>query len=91
VDWNLPDVRPLGPDLLVFFGVRRRRCWCTVDVATEKARPVLVIRVTNLRRAQQGPLLAPESRQFSPSVLPVFFVTLTRSEIRWPTTQMIPV
>jgi hypothetical protein len=25
VDWSLPGVRPLGPDVAVFFGVKRKR------------------------------------------------------------------
>ena len=47
VDWNLPGVRPLGPDLAVFFGVRRRHNWSTLDVAAEGARPALVVEVTS--------------------------------------------
>src|SRR5437016_1022198 len=31
VDWNIPRVRPLGPDVAVFFGVRRRILWSTFD------------------------------------------------------------
>jgi colicin import membrane protein len=47
VDWNIPGVRPLGPDLAVFFGVRRRIDWATFDVAAEGARPALVIEITS--------------------------------------------
>ncbi len=47
VDWNLPEVQPLGPDLAVFRGVRRHRDWATFDVAAEGARPVLVVEVTS--------------------------------------------
>ena len=47
VDWNIPGVRPLGPDLAVFFGVRRQVRWSTFDVAKEGARPALVIEVTS--------------------------------------------
>jgi colicin import membrane protein len=47
VDWNLPDVRPLGPDIAVFFGVSRRRDWATLDVAAEGVRPALVVEVTS--------------------------------------------
>jgi colicin import membrane protein len=47
VDWNIPGVRPLGPDVAVFFGVRRHTCWSTFDVSEEKARPALVIEVTS--------------------------------------------
>jgi colicin import membrane protein len=47
VDWNLPGVRPLGPDIAVFFGVRRYEEWDTFDVAGERARPALVVEVTS--------------------------------------------
>ncbi len=47
VDWNIPGVRPLGPDLAVFFGVSRHVDWSTFNVAKEKARPALVIEVTS--------------------------------------------
>src|SRR5262249_31727965 len=47
VDWNLPGIRPLGPDVAVFFGVRRHIDWATFDVAAERARPALVIEVTS--------------------------------------------
>jgi colicin import membrane protein len=48
VDWNLPGVRPLGPDVAVFFGVKRRRDWATLDVAAEGVRPKLVVEVTSI-------------------------------------------
>jgi colicin import membrane protein len=47
VDWNLPGVRPLGPDLAMFFGVKRRKVWATLNVASEGARPALVVEVTS--------------------------------------------
>jgi Uma2 family endonuclease len=47
VDWNLPGVRPLGPDVAVFFGIKKRRDWATLDVAAERARPALVVEVTS--------------------------------------------
>jgi Uma2 family endonuclease len=47
IDWNIPGVRPLGPDLAVFFGVRRRSLWSTFYVGKERARPALVIEITS--------------------------------------------
>jgi colicin import membrane protein len=47
VDWNIPGVRPLGPDFAVFFGVRRHIDWSTFDVAEEGARPGLVTEITS--------------------------------------------
>ena len=47
VDWNIPGVRPLGPDVAVFRGVRRHIDWATFDVAAEGARPLMVVEVTS--------------------------------------------
>jgi Uma2 family endonuclease len=47
VDWNLPGVKPLRPDISLFFGVKGRISSSSIfDVAKEGARPVLVIEVT---------------------------------------------
>jgi colicin import membrane protein len=57
VDWNLSGVRPLGPDVAVFFGVKRRRDWSTFNLAAEGARPALVVEVTSpdTRKNDVGP------------------------------------
>jgi Uma2 family endonuclease len=47
IDWGVPGVRPLGPDIAVFFGVRRERSWNTFSVAEEGARPALAIEITS--------------------------------------------
>jgi Uma2 family endonuclease len=47
VDWNLTDVRPLGPDIAAFSNLRRHRPWRTLDVAAEGVRPLLVVEVTS--------------------------------------------
>ncbi len=47
VDFNLRGVKPLCPDLAVFFGVRRRIAWSRFNVAEEGARPMLVVEVTS--------------------------------------------
>jgi colicin import membrane protein len=47
VDWNLPGIRPLCPDLAVFLGVKVRRDWTIFDVEAEHAEPALVIEVTS--------------------------------------------
>jgi len=47
VDWNLPGVKPLRPDISLFFGVQGRINSSSIfNVAKEGARPVLVIEVT---------------------------------------------
>jgi hypothetical protein len=47
VDFNIPGVKPLCPDLAVFLGVRRRTTWASFNVAGEGARPAMVIEVTS--------------------------------------------
>jgi Uma2 family endonuclease len=47
VDFNLPGVKHLVPDLALFFGVRRQRAWSIFDVAAEGARPAMVVEVTS--------------------------------------------
>ena len=47
VDFHIRGVKPLCPDLAVFFGVRRRIAWSSFDVAAEGARPALVAEVTS--------------------------------------------
>jgi Uma2 family endonuclease len=43
----VPELRPVGPDVAVFLGVRQVRDWGTFDAVQEGARPVLVIEVTS--------------------------------------------
>ena len=50
VDWNLPGVRPLGPDIAVFADVELHRDWATLDVAADRAADRLLPRS---RRAVQ--------------------------------------
>jgi colicin import membrane protein len=47
VDWNLPGIRPLGPDVAVFFDVKKRKLWATLNVAAERVKPALVAEVTS--------------------------------------------
>ncbi len=47
VDWNIPGVRPLGPDIAVFSVVKRRRPWVTLDVKADGAKPAMVVEVTS--------------------------------------------
>jgi Uma2 family endonuclease len=59
VDWNLPGIRPVCPDTVVFTGVKRRINWSIFDVAVEGAQPQLVIEVTIpwTRQLDLGPKL----------------------------------
>jgi Putative restriction endonuclease len=47
VAWDVPDLKPHGPDLAVIFGVRQPKNWSTFDVAEERVRPALIIEVTS--------------------------------------------
>jgi hypothetical protein len=48
VDLDIPSVRPLGPDVSVFFHVRDpERRWGTFEVAAEGVRPVLLVEITS--------------------------------------------
>ncbi len=47
VDYNIPGVRPLGPDISVFLGVPRDFDRGTLYLAEDAAAPVLVIEVTS--------------------------------------------
>jgi colicin import membrane protein len=43
----VPELQPVGPDIVVFIGVHERRNWGTFDAAQEGATPVLVIEVVS--------------------------------------------
>jgi len=47
VAWDVPDLRPHGPDVMVIPGLRERRDWSTFEVAEEGVRPVLIIEITS--------------------------------------------
>ncbi|WP_028460153.1 Uma2 family endonuclease [Chloroflexus sp. Y-396-1] len=47
VAWDVPDLRPHGPDVMVIPGLRERRNWSTFDVAEEGVRPALIIEITS--------------------------------------------
>ena len=47
VAWDVPELRPNGPDIAVIFGVREQRNWSTFDVAEEGVRPALIVEVTS--------------------------------------------
>lgn len=47
VAWDVPGLKPHGPDLAVILGVRERKNWSTFDVAQEGVRPVLLVEVTS--------------------------------------------
>jgi len=47
IAWDVPDLKPHGPDIMVIFGVRERKNWSTFHVADEGTRPTVIIEVTS--------------------------------------------
>jgi len=47
IAWDVPGLRPFGPDIAVIFGVREHHYWSTFNVGDEGTRPALVIEVTS--------------------------------------------
>ncbi len=47
IKWDVPELQPHGPDIMVIFGVREQKNWSTFDVAEEGTRPALIIEVTS--------------------------------------------
>lgn len=47
VAWDVPDLKPHGPDIAVIIGVKQRQNWSTFDVAREGVRPTLIIELTS--------------------------------------------
>ncbi len=47
IKWNVPRLRPLGPDIAVIFGVRERKNWSTFNTAAEETTPALIVEVTS--------------------------------------------
>ncbi|MDW8215570.1 MAG: Uma2 family endonuclease [Roseiflexaceae bacterium] len=47
IAWDIPDLRPHGPDVMVIPGICERQNWSTFDVAVEGARPALIIEITS--------------------------------------------
>jgi hypothetical protein len=47
VAWDVPGLKPLGPDVAVFFGMQGYEDWGTLDVAREGAISALVVEVTS--------------------------------------------
>ncbi len=78
VDWNIPGVRPLGPDFAVFFDVKQHRDWATLDVAAEGARPVLVVEITS-PDTRQNDLVAKVDYYYRAGV-PLYVITDAKDE-----------
>jgi len=47
IAWDIPDLRPHGPDIMVIPGIAERQDWSTFEVAVEGARPALIIEIVS--------------------------------------------
>ncbi|MCS7287739.1 MAG: Uma2 family endonuclease [Roseiflexus sp.] len=47
IAWDIPDLRPHGPDVMVIPGISERQNWSTFEVAVEGVRPALIIEITS--------------------------------------------
>ncbi len=47
IAWDVPGLRPHGPDVMVIPGLTQRDDWSTFDVAQEGRRPALIIEITS--------------------------------------------
>jgi len=47
VAWDIPELRPNGPDIALIYGVREQKNWSTFDCAEEGVRPLVIIEVTS--------------------------------------------
>lgn len=47
IEWDVPDLKPHGPDLMVIFGVKERKDWSAFRVAEEGVRPALIVEITS--------------------------------------------
>ncbi len=47
IAWDIPDLRPHGPDVMVIPGIAAWQDWSAFDVAVEGARPALMIEITS--------------------------------------------
>ena len=47
IAWDIPDLRPHGPDIMVIPGIAERQDWSTFEVAVEGVRPALIIEIVS--------------------------------------------
>jgi len=72
VDWNLPGVKPLGPDVAVFLGVKQFIDWATFDVAAERAKPLVVVEVTSPKTRKND--VVHKFRYYHRAKVPVYLI-----------------
>lgn len=78
VAWDVPELRPNGPDITVILGVREQQNWSTFDVAQEGVRPALIIEVTSPETRQTD--LVDKVDIYEQASVPLYVIIDTR---RW--------
>lgn len=84
VAWDVPELRPNGPDIAVIFGVREQRNWSTFDVAEEGVRPALIVEVTSPETRQTD--LVDKVDIYEQAGIPLYLIVDTR---RWKGTEQL--
>src|SRR5262249_25011621 len=84
VAWDVPDLKPHGPDIAVILGVRARKEWSTFDVAQEGVRPALIIEITSPETAGLDRSTKLEEYEVAEVPLYVIVDAVTRRQIRTP-------
>ena len=87
VDWNLAGVRPMCPDIAVFFGMKRYEDWDTFDVKAEGAKPELVTEVTS--RSTRKNDLGPKFELYHRAKVPLYLIADARGRGRRRRIQLI--
>jgi Uma2 family endonuclease len=87
VAWDVPDLKPHGPDIMVILGVRERKNRSTFDVAEEGVRPALIIEITS-------PETAPVDRstkvdEYDQAEVPLYIIVDAVLSRRQPTLRLV--
>jgi Uma2 family endonuclease len=78
VAWDVPGLRPNGPDIAVIRGVREQRNWSTFDVAEEGVRPAVIIEITSPETRSND--LIDKVEIYAQAGIPLYIIADTR---RW--------
>jgi Uma2 family endonuclease len=76
VAWDVPGLRPNGPDIAVVRGVREQRNWSTFDVAEEGVRPEVIIEITS-PETRSNDLIA-KVENYALARVPLYIIADTR-------------
>lgn len=72
IAWDVPNLRPHGPDLMVIPDVREPRAWSTFDVTAEGTRPALIVEVTSPATASLD--LGDKLRHYDQARVPLYII-----------------